>query len=38
MTDEDGPVTLPGVLVLDFDGGRCRNSPHLLEILYDGEC
>lgn len=24
MTDEDGPVTLPGVLLLDFDGDRCR--------------
>jgi hypothetical protein len=24
MTEEEGPVTLPGVLVLDFDGDRCR--------------
>jgi ketosteroid isomerase-like protein len=24
MTDEARPLTLPGVLLLDFDGGRCR--------------
>lgn len=23
MTEEEGPVTLPGVLLLDFDGDRC---------------
>ncbi|MDQ4124372.1 MAG: nuclear transport factor 2 family protein, partial [Actinomycetota bacterium] len=24
MTEEEGPVTLPGVLLLDFDGDECR--------------
>lgn len=24
MTEDDGPVTLPGVLILDFEEGRCR--------------